>query len=661
MSLDRCRPLSVFPASLSLRICLQERQVFRFVTPAAKILAVFLPSWIAAICLLAAPAPVSAQDPSASQNISSLHVNTTLVVEDVTVVDAHGNPVHGLDQSQFTVLEDGKPQHLSHFEEHATLPAAEVAKLPPMPKLDPGVFTNYTTVPELGPVNVILLDSLNTPLQSQAYVHAQLRAFVNTMKPGSRVAIFAMSRELHLLQGFTSNPEILKAVLNGKKGTMQASQLLDNSVAGDLGPDSTLSDLYADGGGNDPAFTQALAQIQQFEAEQQSFELQMRAQYTLDALNQLARYLSGLPGRKNLIWFSGSFPIDILPDGDLDDPFAAMGDSEDEFRETVTLMARSHVAVFPVDARGLMVNGNLNAELSGAKYAANPAQFTKDTSSFFNQTDSEHSTMLQMAEKTGGKAFINTNGLKDAVDQAIDFGSNYYSLSYNPARHNWDGNFHSISIKLNDPKLKLSYRIGYYADDPDGPPNKAARPIFGAISATSAVDPTEKARVKQMRAAMQFGAPQPTQIVMKVKVTAAGPGHEDKLADGNVADPRTKGPYRRYAIDYAANARHVQFVPNPDGTFKATVEFAVLVYDDQGVLINSLSRTAVANVDEQKKEIILKTGMHMHQEISVPIKGHYWLRAGVHDRIGDSMGAVELNLDNVNRIATAATTAPLAK
>jgi len=54
----------------------------------------------------------------------------------------------------------------------------------------------------------------------------------------------------------------------------------------------------------------------------------------------------------------------------------------------------------------------------------------------------------------------------------------------------------------------------------------------------------------------------------------------------------------------------------------------------------------------------------MHQEISVPAKGHYWLRVGVHDRVGDRMGAVEVNLDNVNRTAPAApapTAAPAAK
>jgi VWFA-related protein len=559
-----------------------------------------------------------------------------------------------LQGSQFTVLEDGKAQVIHSFEEHSAISSEAASKLEPVPRLDPDVFTNFTTAPEQASVNVILLDSLNTPLQSQTYLLEQLNDFVRSIKPGTRMAVFGMGRELHLLQGFTSNPEVLKAALSVKKGALRASPLMQNSVAGDLGPDSTLSDAFAEGGGNDPSFTESLEQIQQFEAEEQSLELQMRAQYTLDALNQLGRYLSALPGRKNLIWFSGSFPIDILPDGGLGDPFSVMGDSEDEFRETVTLLARSHVAVFPVDARGLMVNANMNAENSGSKYAANPSRVSKDTSAFFDQTASEHSTMLQMAEKTGGKAFLNTNGLKEAVAKAIDFGSNYYTISYYPSSHKWDGNFHSISVKVNEPKVRLSYRTGYYADDPEGPPNKAARPIFGAVSAVPALDPTESAHKRAMRAAMLFGAPEPTQIIMKVRVLPSGQGHEDALADGNVADSKTHGPYQRYSVDYAADARHVQFVPQPDGTFTVTCEFAVLVYDDQGVLVNSLSRTAVAKVDEQHRALMLKTGMHMRQEISVPMKGHYWLRIGVHDRVGDRMGAVEVNLDNIHPVSATA-------
>jgi hypothetical protein len=90
-------------------------------------------------------------------------------------------------------------------------------------------------------------------------------------------------------------------------------------------------------------------------------------------------------------------------------------------------------------------------------------------------------------------------------------------------------------------------------------------------------------------------------------------------------------------------------VPDTDSTFKATVEFAVLVYDDQGQIINSISRTAVAKVDAAKRASMIKTGMHFHQEISVPERGHYWLRVGAHDRTGDQMGAVEVNLDNVKK------------
>jgi VWFA-related protein len=579
-----------------------------------------------------------------------------MVLEDVSVSDAHNNPVRGLKQDQFKIIEDGKPQEVKNFEEHVTPTAEEAARFPPLPKLAPGVFTNYTPAPAVGAVNVVLLDSLNTPLQSQAYVRAQLLAYIKTMRPGTRVAIFGMSRELHLLQGFTSNPEVLKAAMAGKKGNSHSSTLMENSVEGDLGADTQESDAMTAAAGNDPSLTEAIASIQQFEAEQQAYELEMRALYTLDCMNQLARYLAGIPGRKNLIWFSASFPIDLLPNGDLPDPFAAMGDSEDEFRETVTLLAHSHVAVFPVDARGLMVNPAMNAENTGMKYSDN-TQGKKDTQTFFDQTASEHSTMLQLADKTGGRAFINTNGIKDAVEMAIDSGSNYYTLGYYPPNHNWDGNYHSIVVKLNDPKLKLTYRIGYYADDPNGPPNKRNAPIL--VSTIHAVaDPVRSARITALQAAMQFGAPEPTQIVMKVRAVPLSSKPEDTVVEGNEPDPKTHGPYQRYAIDYAADARHIVFVPNADGTFKVTLEFAVLVYDDQGKLYNAISKVAGADtITAEKKATMLKRGMQFHQEISVPVKGDYYIRAGIHDRVGDAMGAVEMDVNNIKAAADKAAAA----
>jgi len=613
---------------------------------------------VASACILSMFVAASAQTekPAAPPPLTVIRVSSQMVLEDVSVSDAHNNPVHGLKQDQFKIVEDGKPQVLRNFEEHSTPSAEEAAKFPPMPKLAPGVFTNYTAAPAVGAVNVVLLDTLNTPLQNQSYVRSQLLAYIKSMKPGTRVAIFGMNRELHLLQGFTSNPEMLKAAMTGKKGDYHSSTLMENSVEGDLGADSQESDAMTAAAGNDPSLTEAIASIQQFEAEQQAYELEMRALYTLDGMNQLARYLAGIPGRKNLIWFSASFPIDLLPNGDLPDPFAAMGDSEDEFRETVTLLARSHVAVFPVDARGLMVNPAMNAENTGMKYSDH-TQGKKDTQTFFDQTASEHSTMLQLADKTGGKAFINTNGLKDAVDKAVDAGSNYYTLSYYPASHKWDGNYHSVIVKLDDPKLKLTYRIGYYADDPDGLPDKRNAPIL-ASTMHAVAGPVMSARTTALQAAMQFGAPEPTQIVMKVRAVPLGSKPEDTVAAGNVPDPKIHGPYQRYAIDYAADARHIQFIPNADGTFKVLIEFAVLVYDDQGKLYNSINKVAGAdNITAAKKATMLKSGMQFHQEISVPVKGDYYIRAGIHDRVGDAMGAVEMDVNDVKAAADKAAAA----
>jgi hypothetical protein len=216
----------------------------------------------------------------------------------------------------------------------------------------------------------------------------------------------------------------------------------------------------------------------------------------------------------------------------------------------------------------------------------------------------------------------------------------------------WGENYHSISIKLADPKLvhakiKLSYRVGYYIDAPTPAPKKTK-----PLTSTPESAPTSPLKTA-MQAAMQYGAPQPTQIVMKVLVQPKSEKPEDDIAKDNEPTPKIRGPYLRYSVDYAVDARHVAFVANQDRTFKATVEFAIVVYDDQGQVVNMVNRSADAKVDAAHRAAIVKTGMHFHQEVSVPAKGHYWLRIGVHDRTNNGLGAVEVNLENVKRTATA--------
>jgi VWFA-related protein len=607
-------------------------------------------------CLLAATlfvltsASLSAQNQQPAQNPPAqqpsnpgvtLRAGTQLVIVDVVVTDNKQNPVHGLKASDFTLLEKNVPQQIKNFEEHKSLPPAEAAKLQSIPKLPPGIFTNFSPVPASGTLNVLLLDTLNTPLKDQAYVHEQLRKYLNNAPPGDRIAIFGLSSRLYLLQGFTSDPELLKAAINHKN--LKGSPLLDDPVGDGANPDS-MADTLSSSFGNDPAMADVIANVQQFEAETQSFQLQLRARYTLDALNQLARGLSGIPGRKNLIWFSGSFPITILPDGDLQNPFAIVASAEDEFRETTNLLTASQVAVYPVDARGLMTAPMYNAANSGKKYASSPAAFSKDLQKFSQNTASEHSTMLEMAEETGGRAFINTNDLTHAVTQSIETGSNYYTLYYSPTDTNWNGNFRKIQVKLEQPALNLAYRRGYYADNPYAPLKK------GAVAATT---PSTAPPLDVMRAAMMRGGPDPTQILMKVRVLPASTDTEATVAPHNLLNPQSKvkGPYRRYIVDYATVAQDILVTPQPDGTRLAHLQFLIYLYDQDGNLINLIDDKTQAKLDTAGYAYLLSHGIPWHQEISVPVKGPYYLRIGVHDLIGDRVGAVEIPVASVKNLA----------
>ncbi len=103
----------------------------------------------------------------------------------------------------------------------------------------------------------------------------------------------------------------------------------------------------------------------------------------------LARTLSGIPGRKNLIWFSGAFPISILPDPESKDPFGAVVSAEQEFRETVNLLTLSQVSVYPIDTRGVLTSHVLDPTNANNQYTRNPKLYAAEESSFFTQSSND--------------------------------------------------------------------------------------------------------------------------------------------------------------------------------------------------------------------------------------------------------------------------------
>ena len=157
--------------------------------------------------------------------------NARAVVVDVVVTDSQDKPVAGLRREDFKLAEDGRPEPIAYFEEHKDIVAAPVE----LPKMPPNVFTNVPVAPEADALNVLLLDALDTPLQDQSYVRAQVVEFLKTMTPGTPLAVFTLTTKLRLIQGFTGDPATLLASLQDRKnGVWPETTVVSHSTNDDM-------------------------------------------------------------------------------------------------------------------------------------------------------------------------------------------------------------------------------------------------------------------------------------------------------------------------------------------------------------------------------------------------------------------------------------------
>jgi VWFA-related protein len=603
----------------------------------------FLRPFLAALCL--SSAALAQQPPTPGAPTTVLQTGTQLVVLDVVVQDKSGNPIKDLTRDDFHITENKAPQQLRNFDEHTdTDHPVPGPQLPPLP---PGTFTDYTPVPPNGTLNILLLDALNTPMTDQSYVRYELQQYVKHAPPGTRIAIFGLASRLILLQGFTSDPQTLKDVVDHKL-IPRSSNLLDDPT-GTNSDHQNLSDLAGTSQSSGPPSlantnpaTLLAANLQQFEAETAAMQTQLRLQYTLDAFNSLGHYLAAFPGRKNLIWFSGSFPLNILPDPSLANPFTIQQLNQEEFRETSNLLSKAQVAVYPVDARGLMPPPMFSAANSGRSFAGNPQKFNSALNKFSNNQAAEHTTMNVLATDTGGQAFYNTNDLADAVAKAINAGSNYYTLAYSPTNRKQDGGYREIRVTLSASAaargLQLAYRHGYYADDAAHTPE----------TATTAAPTTDA----YARAAMSRGAPQPQDLLFKVRVLPASTTTETAAVPSNTLDPSVspKGPFRRYDVDIVALPSELTLTPQPNGLRSGKVEFLVFVFDLDGRLLTSDGKAISLNLTPETYTRTTHSALNTHLEISVPTRQDTFLRIGVHDIPSNHFGVVEIPTSEVSHL-----------
>jgi hypothetical protein len=346
-----------------------------------------------------------------------------------------------------------------------------------------------------------------------------------------------------------------------------------------------------------------------------------------------------------VIWYSAGFPLDVEPNVNEADPNDSVVRNDEEVRKTDNLLTRAQVAVYPVDARGVFnpdttldVSNSMSAITSGSGASAATA-----LNSSLISIAQQHETMEAMAEDTGGHAFYNGNGLTQAVEKAIESGSNYYTLTYTPTNTEWDARFRSVKVKLDQPNVKLSYRNGYYAVDPNDRSKLAA-----GQAATALVQPTT------MATAMLHGGPDPAEIVFKVRIRPANTPPEETPLKSNQANPdpkvKVQGPFKAYGVDLVPDPKAVSCRQEPSGNRHCSIEVWTFIYNNDGEKLITVSNRLHTYLTPADYAQMLKGGLAFHQEVSVPVRGNYFLRTAIHDMISDRVGAVEVPIAQVARL-----------
>ena len=605
------------------------------------------------------------------------------VALDVVVVDAKGHTIKGLPRQDFSVKEEGKVQAINYFDEvterksaaepgpTTEKPATENKEPPP-----PNIFTNNSPTPDKGSVTLILYDLLNTPAAEQQRAKLALLKFLEKKPKDSRFALCVLSENLQLVQGFTADEAVLIKATKAQKGSLRYSSQLsqdaqDQQAVAWLTQGSM--NLMARNGKFSAAASSMLdtaGKLEQEESLRRGRDLETRMWLTMDAFTQLSRYLSAIPGRKSLIWLSGSFPLGIFPGIDLRTPSSETDGFASRMKQAVNLFAESHIALYPVDVRGLSTYSLQTASLGSGTDSTQPGAASQSpfvpsstTKRFdelanlsapgsfganlpgadtpFMEEATEHGIMDQIAGDTGGKAFYNTNGIDQAIAVAMEQGTNYYALSYSPTNKKYDGKFRRIKVSLTseEKRLHVIHRSGYFAVDPNASGvSKDAATGFGI-------------------AAMQHGSPNAHQVLFAARVVPVGKPRKVEAAlagqpptsarkiknhgqEVRVAEPVEA---QRYAIDYAVTPGQLRFDPTPEGTRHGAINFMVTSFDDDATLRTSMVSRADTNLKPERYQEVAAGGLRLHQEVDVPTKAAT-LRIGVQDALSGRMGTLEIAL-----------------
>jgi VWFA-related protein len=373
--------------------------------------------------------------PGQEQTDYVFHAESDLVLVNVTVRDKNGKFVAGLKPSNFTILEDNKPQKIVSFdvENVDALPAVDVAQAKPLAGSATGQPSGPPSATDLASQfkdrRLIVLFFDLSAMEPDEIDHAVTSAehYLDAqMLPADLVSIISLGSSLLVNQDFTSDRALLKKQLD--EFSSGSGQGFEEGTTG-------TTEGTPDSG-------------QPFTADDTEYNI-FNTDRRLEALRSVAEKLAYVQQKKSLIYFSSGMDRTGI-------------ENQSELRAAVNAAVRSNLAIYTMDMRGLqaLVAGGeaQNASLRGVSAYSGQATLNALNSNFTTQE-----TLVTLASDTGGRAFLDSNDFSKIFTGVQQDTSTYYLLGYHSTNAARDGRYRRIVVKSSLPGVKIDYRRGYYA------------------------------------------------------------------------------------------------------------------------------------------------------------------------------------------------------
>src|SRR4051812_41538318 len=549
---------------------------------------------VAVLLALGAGGALAAQQGSEAPPVI-FRAEVNYVELDAIVTDAQGNVVSDLAQTDFDVVEDGKPQKISAFA-HVDLPIEKperplFAKAP----IEPDVQTNRAVE---GRIYLFVLDDLHTALARTPRVKRTARQFIEQDFGANDLAAVVFTGRNDASQDFTSNKGMLLSAIDkfsGRKLPSATVNKLENSRT-------------------DPRTEQVVAGPD-IDAAERSY----RARAVMGSIRKLSEFMAGVHGRrKAMLWFGEGIDYDVTKILDSDSVLGSVANSAgvarpsqestvvlDDIRNAIAAAQRGNVAVYTIDPRGLFNAGDDLIEVGGLT-----DDLGQPTSQMQAEVRNAQENLRQIAVDTGGFSVLNTNQFANAFDRIVRENSSYYLFGYYSTNDKRDGRFRKVQVRVKRPGLSVRSRNGYV-----GPNGKPEAPKVPAADAPPAV------------VSEALGSPLPVAGVPMRMYAGAFKG---------------AAPNAAIAIALELDASHFDFV-NRNGGWVEQVDVLTSAMNAAGKSFPGERQKLTLTLKPDTYERVVKNGLRIVTQMDLP-PGRYQIRvaAGNASKAGSVLYDLEV-------------------